>query len=60
MKACLLPNHKIRSFKVKDTVGRLEHFGPENNALKGEIIAPNFLFGNHLHCCSNILVLARE
>jgi hypothetical protein len=45
---------------VKDTLGRLLHFGPENNALQGEIIAPDFLFGSHLHCCSNILVLATE
>jgi hypothetical protein len=45
---------------VKVTLGRLLHFGPENNALQGEIIAPDFLFGSHLHCCSNILVLATE
>jgi hypothetical protein len=45
---------------VKDTLGRLLHFGAENNALQGEIIDPNFLFGSHLHCCSNILVLATE
>jgi hypothetical protein len=32
-KACLLPNHKLRSFKVKDTLGRMLHFGPEKNAL---------------------------
>jgi hypothetical protein len=45
---------------VKDTLGRLLHFGAENNALQGEIIAPDFLFGSHLHCCSKILVLATE
>jgi hypothetical protein len=39
MKASLLPNHELRSFKVKDRLGRLLHFGPENNALQGEIIA---------------------
>jgi hypothetical protein len=60
MKASLLPNRELRSFKVKDTPGRLLHFGPENNALQGEIIAPNFLFGSRLHCCSNILGLATE
>jgi hypothetical protein len=44
---------------VKSTFGRLLHFGPENNALQGEIIAPNFLLRT-LHCCSNILGLATE
>jgi hypothetical protein len=39
MKASLLPNHELRSFKVKDRLGRLLHFGQENNALQGEIIA---------------------
>jgi hypothetical protein len=38
-------------------VGRLQYFGQEKNVLKGESIAPNFLFANHL---SNILGLARE
>jgi hypothetical protein len=43
-----------------DTLGRLVHFGPENNALQGEIIALNFLFGSHLHCCSNNLGFVTE
>jgi hypothetical protein len=40
--------------------GKAAAFGPENKALQGEIIAPNFLFGSHLQSCSNILGFATE
>jgi hypothetical protein len=42
MKASLLPNRKLCSFKVKDALGRPMHFGPKNKSSQGEIIASNF------------------
>jgi hypothetical protein len=41
----LLPNQKLCSFKVKDTLGRLLHFGPENNAYKEKSLLRNFYMG---------------
>jgi hypothetical protein len=47
-------------FQGERYTGKATAFWSRKQCLQGEIIAPEFLYGSHLHCCSNILGLATK